>query len=274
MAKSVENSEKDAMRFLNSRFPNDTKNVEKIEYLQSELNNNAYDNDPYLTQAVINILNKFIQENRISTPAPAPAPAPAPPPAPPPAPAPAPAPPPAPAPAPTPPPAPTVSPSILTPKSTYFENPNKSKFYNQVNDSLNELKDPIENKLKQTQINTYYYKKYKSENQILYFIMIIIIIIIIISLTKKIVPFLDDFAYFIIISIILGFSLLYIIYSIWYLIHKDKQNFDEDYYRYNSDVNHNANSLNADKYKECARPIQRQIDISYNVNDLLNEIKY
>jgi hypothetical protein len=102
--------------------------------------------------------------------------------------------------------------------------------------------------------------------------MIIIIVIILISLIKSVLPFLE-FVYSIIVSIILGFSLLYIINSIWHLIHKDNQNFDEDSYNFDLDVNHIANAINADKYKECPNPIQTSIDISYNVNDILNEIK-
>jgi hypothetical protein len=160
----------------------------------------------------------------------------------------------------------------MSPK--YSDISNEYKFYTQVNDSLEELNDPIEDKLKQIQINTYYYKKYKSENQILYFIMIVVVVIIIISLIKNIVPFLDA-AYSVIVSIILGFSLLYIINSIWQLIHKDNQNFDEDDYRFDSDVSHIANSINADQYKECAKPskVKTTVDVSYNVSDLLNEIK-
>jgi predicted membrane channel-forming protein YqfA (hemolysin III family) len=159
--------------------------------------------------------------------------------------------------------------------SNYSDISNEYKFYSEVNDTLNELNEPIQNEVKQIQINTYYYKKYKSKNQILYFIMIVLVIIILISLIKSVVPFIDENAYSIILSIILGFSLLYIIYSIWHLVHKDNQNFDEDQYMFDEDVNHIANVINADKYKECAKPIKKSIDVdvSYNVNDLLNEIK-
>lgn len=66
MAQSVEDYEKRIMIFLNDRFPNDTKNIEKIEHLQSVLNSNIHDDDPYLTQSLINVLNKFIEENIIS----------------------------------------------------------------------------------------------------------------------------------------------------------------------------------------------------------------
>ena len=149
---------------------------------------------------------------------------------------------------------------------------NEYHFYSQVNDSLEELNEPIDNKLKQIQINTYYYKKYKSENQILYFIIIVLVVIILISLIKTVLPFIDV-VYSIIVSIILGFSLVYIIYSLWLLVNKDNQNFDEDSYHFNLDVDHIANAINADKYKECTKPVQTSINASYNVTDLLNEIK-
>lgn len=165
-----------------------------------------------------------------------------------------------------------MSPSLKSDNSDYSDISNEYKFYSQVNDSLEELNDPIENKLKQIQINTYYYKKYKSENQILYFIMIVIAGTILISLIKNVLPIIDEFVYSIILSIILGLSLVYIMYSLWHLINKDNQNFDEDSYHFNLDVDHIANAINANKYKECTKPIETSIDISYNVTDLLNEI--
>lgn len=107
---------------------------------------------------------------------------------------------------------------------------NQYKFYTQVNSSLNKLTTPINEELRQLQINTYYYKRYKSENQLLNFIMIIFIIIIFIALIKKKIPFFDDFAYSIIIGTILAIALLYIVYSLYHLMHKDDYNYDEDDY--------------------------------------------
>ena len=40
-------------------------------------------------------------------------------------------------------------------------NPNQARFYDQVNDSLKDLKRPVNDQLKQIQVNTYYYKRYK-----------------------------------------------------------------------------------------------------------------
>jgi len=121
-------------------------------------------------------------------------------------------------------------------------NPTQLKFYDQVNNNLISKQN---DHIRQVQINTYYYKQYKSENQLLYFIMIVCVIIIIIALIKQRVPFFDDYAYSIIIGIILGISLIYILYSLWRLIYKDTHNYDEDDYLFNrmkfsdSDISHN-----------------------------------
>jgi Cys-tRNA synthase (O-phospho-L-seryl-tRNA:Cys-tRNA synthase) len=98
--------------------------------------------------------------------------------------------------------------------------------------------------LKQVQVNTYYYKRYKSENQLLYFIMVISFILISIALIKKRFAFFDDLSYSIIVGIIMGIALLYISHCIYGLIHKDKLNYDEDEYLYddsNLDLSGNAN---------------------------------
>jgi hypothetical protein len=124
------------------------------------------------------------------------------------------------------------------------DTPKQNKFYNQVNDYLTSKKN---DHLRQVQINTYYYKRYKSENQLLYFIMIVCVIIIVIAIIKSRVPFFDDYAYSIIIGIILSFSLMYILYSLWCLVYKDNHNYDEDQYLFNtmklsdtSDISHNV----------------------------------
>lgn len=88
--------------------------------------------------------------------------------------------------------------------------------------------------LKKVQVNTYYYKRYKSENQILYFIMVICFIIILIALIKKKVKSFDDLSYSIIVGIIIVLSLFYISRSIYLLKYKDEVNYDEDNYPYTS----------------------------------------
>ena len=64
--------------------------------------------------------------------------------------------------------------------------------------------------------------------------MIVLVLLIIIALLHKNYPFLDDMAYLVIVGIIISISLIYIIYSIWGLMHKDKYNYDEDDYIFNN----------------------------------------
>lgn len=115
-------------------------------------------------------------------------------------------------------------------------------------DNINKNRHLTED-LKKVQVNTYYYKRYKSENQILYFIMFICFIIISIALIKKKVTSFDDLSYSIIVGIIIVVSLFYISHSIYLLTYKDELNYDEDNYPYKmydisgSDISGNVNYL-------------------------------
>lgn len=120
--------------------------------------------------------------------------------------------------------------------------------------------------LKKVQVNTYYYKRYKSENQILYFIMIMCFIIISIALIKKKLTSFDDLSYSIIVGIILALSLFYISYSIYLLTYKDEVNYDEDNYPYTSkrmyDIS--GSDISGNVNYDCLRS-----DSSYNfINNL------
>jgi len=150
-------------------------------------------------------------------------------------------------------------------------NPNQSRFYSEINDSLKSFSKPINEDLKQIQINTYYYKRYKSENQILYFTMLILIIVIVLSFIRKNYPYFDDNAYSVIVGIILAFSLMYIIYCIWKLFYKDNVNYDENDYGYMHSDNNNNSS--ADLSSECNRSTLTNTDVSYNVSHLKNLLK-
>jgi len=173
-----------------------------------------------------------------------------------------------------------------TPTDASF-NSNQYNFYSDVNDSLDELNEPVQDNLKQIQINTYYYKKYKSENRILYFIMIVIIIIIIISFIKAKILFFNDTLYSVIISIILAYSILYILNSLWLIMFKDNKNYDENQHMFNLKVDQIENKINIEKYKSCTNKRQsgysdnsNDLDdlddsdqpISYNISDLMNEL--
>ena len=110
----------------------------------------------------------------------------------------------------------TTDASFATPSDMTF-NSNQYNFYKKVEKNLNALSKTSNEHVKQIQINTYYYKRYKDENKLLYFIMVVLLFVIIITLIKKYFPFLDDLAYSIIIGSILGLSIIYIMYSLYYL---------------------------------------------------------
>ena len=124
------------------------------------------------------------------------------------------------------------------------------KFYNQINNNLTSKQN---NHLRQVQINTYYYKRYKSENWLLYFIMIICVIIIIISLIKQRVQFFDDYAYSIIVGIILSFSFIYILYYLWSIIYKDNHNYDENQYLFNTNKFSDVSGISNDDINNCQK---------------------
>ena len=116
--------------------------------------------------------------------------------------------------------------------------------------------------LKQVQVNTYYYKRYKSENYILYFIMFMCFIIISIALIKKKMPSFDDLSYSIIVGTIMGLSLLYIVYCVYLLIHKDPVNYDEHDYRFDSNSTTDiSNNIDTDCLK--FEPISIKTAINY-----------
>uniref|UniRef100_A0A6C0D1K9 Uncharacterized protein n=1 Tax=viral metagenome TaxID=1070528 RepID=A0A6C0D1K9_9ZZZZ len=127
----------------------------------------------------------------------------------------------------------TTDASFGTPSDMTF-NANQYTFYKSVEKNLNALSQTSNENVKQIQINTYYYKRYKAENQLLYFIMIVLLFVIIITLIKKNYPFLDDLAYSIIIGSILGLSIIYIVYSLWIIMNKDSSNYDENEYSYST----------------------------------------
>ena len=119
--------------------------------------------------------------------------------------------------------------SFATPSDMTF-NSKQYRFYKNVEKNLTALSKTSNEYVKQIRINTYYYKRYKAENQLLYFIMVVLLFVIIISLIKKHYPFLDDLSYSIIIGSILGLSIIYIVHSLWIIMNKDSSNYDENNY--------------------------------------------
>ena len=152
-------------------------------------------------------------------------------------------------------------------------NPKQAQFYNEMNTALKDLSKPVNEQLKQIQVNTYYYKRYKSENNILYVVIGILFLIILISLIRKNYPFFDDVSYSIIVGIILVGLLIYIVSSIWKLFYKDQLNYDEiDYGDMSADdIVSGSNKYNS---SDCNRTSLNNTDISFNVSDLKNFISF
>ena len=109
---------------------------------------------------------------------------------------------------------------------------NQINFYKSVD---NLIKNPAyTDTLYSIKWNTYFYKKYKAENNLLYFIMVICVLIIIINLLKQKFTYFDDVSYSVIIGIILAYSFIHIFYILWSITYKSVSNFDENDYMFDN----------------------------------------
>jgi hypothetical protein len=151
----------------------------------------------------------------------------------------------------------------------YNYSANQIQFYNNINEEIKSNKI-YKSQLIQIKWNTFFYKKYKAENDVLYFIIKLCVVIIIISLIHKHLPFFDDNAYSIVIGIIMSFGFIYIFYGIWNIIYKNNMNFDENEYLYynsmlnNLDTSNNLNCLSSTAPDICFNDID---DIVYSSLD-------
>lgn len=166
----------------------------------------------------------------------------------------------------------SFDPLFISPVDSVF-NPNQAQYYNEMNNSLKSLSRPVNEQLKQIQVNTYYYKRYKSENNILYVVIGILILIILVTIIRNNNPFFDDVSYSIIIGIILAGLLIFIMSSIWKLFYKDQLNYDETDYGIMSSDNIVSGS-NDSNSSDCNRTTFNTRDISFNVSDLKNLISF
>ena len=129
-------------------------------------------------------------------------------------------------------------------------------------DLLIDLKNIVHQQHENTQVskmNTYAYKKYKSQNAILAFIIIVCVIIILLSLIQKRYPYFDETAYIITIGIILGLSIIYITMKIINIYMRDDTNFDE--IDFGGIINYDASAN---------QELQFSSDISFNCDSSMN----
>ena len=121
---------------------------------------------------------------------------------------------------------------LASDSSVYSYNTNQINFYNNINSLI--TKNPLYNDTLTTiKWNTYYYKKYKAENNLLYVINIVCLLIIVINILKNKFIFFDNKSYSVIIGIILGYLVIHILYNLWSIMYKDELNFDENDHMFN-----------------------------------------
>ena len=114
-----------------------------------------------------------------------------------------------------------------TSSTSVYDYTNTQSFYNSVYDTI-DTKNKDVNKTKELVLsNIYSYKKNKAQNKLLRVIIIMCIIIIIITYLNKIYNVIDDTVYGVLLGTILGFTFLYIGYSIWEFSFRDTINYDE-----------------------------------------------
>jgi hypothetical protein len=105
---------------------------------------------------------------------------------------------------------------------------NKTKLYfDEFNDTLNDTLRDVDKTRELMLANIYSYKKTKAQNKLLFIIIIICVIIILIATLNKTFNLLNDDAYVGLIGIILGFTFIYVGYSLWVFSYKDTLNYDE-----------------------------------------------
>jgi len=163
--------------------------------------------------------------------------------------------------------------SFASPSDMTF-NSKQHSFYKKVEKNLTALSKTSNEYVKQIRINTYYYKRYKAENQLLYFIMVVLLFVIIISLIKKKYPFLDDLAYSIIIGSILGLSIIYIVRSLWIIMNIDSSNYDENNYSSYIDSDNTTDSDREDTLNNsCLDNYIPQVPIkTVNMDNLMSSL--
>uniref|UniRef100_A0A6C0ETJ8 Uncharacterized protein n=1 Tax=viral metagenome TaxID=1070528 RepID=A0A6C0ETJ8_9ZZZZ len=153
-----------------------------------------------------------------------------------------------------------------------INNETQMKFYNSVNTLIHN--PAYTDTLSSIKWNTYYYKKYKAENNLLYFIMFICVLIIILNLLKRNFTYFDDLSYSVIIGIILAYSFIHILYILWSIMYKDKLNFDENDYMFDNknvtgkDLNKTTNLDGTITSSTVAKSCSKTTKPDNSINDL------
>jgi hypothetical protein len=135
-------------------------------------------------------------------------------------------------------------------------NSNLNSKLDTINKQFTEEKTPHDEVVKKIRWNTYYYKKYRQQTHMLFFISCICVLMIVLSKLRS--AYFDEKAYSLVIGIILGLSVIYMLYGLWDLLLKDDKNFDEyDYSIYGSSGKNisDLNEIKSKPYKPKCNPI-------------------
>ena len=110
---------------------------------------------------------------------------------------------------------------------TQFDLSGTNLYFDEFNNTLNETLRDVDKTKELILANVYSYKKTKAQNKLLFIIIIICVILILITILNKTFNLLNDDAYAGLIGIILGFTFIYVGYSLWVFSYKDTLNYDE-----------------------------------------------
>jgi hypothetical protein len=104
---------------------------------------------------------------------------------------------------------------------------NLKTHYDHLNDMvLNVAQKPNED-INVARWNTFYYKKYKAQNNILLFINGVCVFVIILKLLRRGYPYFDQTSYLTILGITIGLTASVLFFALKDIYYKDNMNFDE-----------------------------------------------
>jgi hypothetical protein len=116
---------------------------------------------------------------------------------------------------------------IKNDKQNAFDFEKTQAFYNSFYDTVDTKIKDVDKTKELVLSNIYSYKKNKAQNKLLFVIIIVSIIIIIITYLNKKYNIIDDTVYAGLLGTIIGFTFIYIGYSIWDFSFRDTINYDE-----------------------------------------------
>jgi hypothetical protein len=100
-------------------------------------------------------------------------------------------------------------------------------FYESVYNTLDTKNRDVDKTKELVLSNIYSYKKNKAQNKLLFVIIVMCVILIIISYLNKKFMLLNDTMYAFTMGTIIGFTLIYVGYSLWDFSFRDNMNYDE-----------------------------------------------